>query len=387
MHLLNSLQQRITDLQKQDNHRQFKTVNPNLLNLSSNDYLGLASDLSLSERFLAISGADQLRFGASSSRLLTGNFDTHEALECKLAQHFGRSALIFNSGYHMNIGILPALCTDKTLILADKWIHASIIDGIRLSGVDYVRYRHQDMNQLSQIIEKHQQIQKYTYIIIATESIFSMDGDKTDLAKLVDIKRHYTTPTCTVSLYVDEAHAIGACGQTGLGVAQEQDVLGDIDFLVGTFGKALASVGGYLICEPVVKDFLINTMRPLIFSTALPPINTAWTAFIFDEMLKMTDKRQKLQQNSKYLIKNIKSLGFDCPSDSQIVPVIVKENARAVKYAHALQDAGFYVLPVRPPTVPKNSSRLRICLTSEIQKSELDKLLSVLDELRHGRDG
>ena len=375
---------KLATLKSAGNHRHFRHGHQHgvwidhqgrkLLNLSSNDYLGIASDTAFGDEFLASVSTQSLRFGASSSRLLTGNFDEHEQLEALLQTHFGRACLLFNSGYHMNIGILPALCDDKTLIIADKWVHASIIDGIRLADVDYVRYPHQDLAKLTQLIQKHHDNDRYRQIIIATESVFSMDGDITDLTALVAIKHRYDK----VRLYVDEAHAVGVFGQTGLGVAQAQNVMDKIDFLVGTFGKALASVGGYLVCDDVIKDYLINTMRPLIFSTALPPINMAWTAFVFQKMLGMTKDRQRLSNNARHLSDQIKQLGFDCPSDSQIIPVIVKQNELALTHAHALQQAGFYVLPIRPPTVPVGTARIRICLTADISTAQIDAFCDVL---------
>lgn len=149
-------------------------------------------------------------------------------------------------------------------------------------------------------------------------------------------------------------------------------------FLVGTFGKAIASVGGYLICHAIIRDYLINAMRPLIFSTAQPSICMAWTNFIFQKALSLNLQRQHLQQLSIYLQDAVKNQGFDCPSSSHIVPVIIGESTKTVEKAKALQDAGFYIMPVRPPTVPQNSSRLRISLTAQIKQSELEQLVTLL---------
>jgi 8-amino-7-oxononanoate synthase len=201
-----------------------------------------------------------------------------------------------------------------------------------------------------------------------------MDGDETDLAELVCIKKQFSK----VMLYVDEAHAIGVRGEQGLGCAEQYGVIDDIDLLVGTFGKAIASVGGYLICHAIIRDYLINAMRPLIFGTAQPPICMAWTNFIFQKVLSLNSQRQHLQQLSMYLQQAVINQGFDCPSSSHIVPVIMGESAKTVAKAKALQDAGFYIMPVRPPTVPQNSSRLRISLTAQIKQFELEKLVTLL---------
>ncbi|GAB3047103.1 8-amino-7-oxononanoate synthase [Acinetobacter apis] len=342
-----------------------------MLNLSSNDYLGLASDLDLREQFLSQSSA---YLSSSSSRLLTGNFAAYEECEDVIAKAFGREALLFNSGYHMNLGILPAITDAKTLILADKLVHASIIDGIRLSSATYVRYRHNDLVHLQTLLEKYHDDAAIERIIVVTESIFSMDGDETDLTALVKLKATFSK----VMLYVDEAHAIGVRGERGLGCAEQYQVMDQIDFLVGTFGKALASIGGYLICHQVIKQYLINTMRPLIFSTALPPLNVAWTAYVFEHMQSMVAARSYLNQLSHDLQQQVRLKGYSSPSSSHLVPIIVGESDVALSKANVLQQHGFYIMPVRPPTVPKASARLRISLNASIQQAELAQLVQIL---------
>ena len=385
MSLLDHYAEQLDQLRQQGNFRQFrsnqqqgKTIEiqqQQMLNLSSNDYLGLASDLRLREQFFDETPNAQRLMSASSSRLLTGNFPAYEQLEATLTQLFhGRAALLFNSGYHMNIGILPALADAKTLILADKLVHASMIDGIRLSSAKYLRYRHNDLAHLQQLLTQYHADDNYERIIVVTESIFSMDGDETDLAALVALKQQFAK----VMLYVDEAHAIGVRGQQGLGCAELYDVIDAIDFLVGTFGKAVASVGGYLICDPIIRDYLINRMRPLIFSTAQPPICIAWTQFMLNQIVHMQTQRQHLAALSLYMQQGIQAKGFACPSTSQIVPVIIGDSTATVSKARQLQTAGFYVMPVRPPTVPQGSSRLRICLNTQFETADLTQLLDLL---------
>ena len=385
MNLLNNYAAKLDELKQQGNLRQFTTniqdgrniqINQqSMLNLSSNDYLGLASNLHLREQFFDETPNEHRIMSSSSSRLLTGNFPEYEQLENSLSDAFhGRAALLFNSGYHMNIGILPALSDSKTLILADKLVHASLIDGIRLSTAKYLRYRHNDLNHLIQLLQKYHVDESFDRIIVVTESIFSMDGDESDLSELVRIKQQFNK----VMLYVDEAHAIGVRGEQGLGCAEQYDVIDEIDFLVGTFGKALASVGGYLMCHPIVREYLINAMRPLIFSTAQPPICMAWTHFIFQKALKLSTQRQHLHAISQSLQHTIQHKGFECPSTSHIVPVIIGDSQKTVEKANQLQHAGFYIMPVRPPTVPKNSSRLRICLNTQIDQTDLDQLVEML---------
>ncbi|WP_313390961.1 8-amino-7-oxononanoate synthase [Acinetobacter sp.] len=387
MNHLEHFQQQLDDLKQQGQYRQFKSnisSQPRLqlngqemLNLASNDYLGLASNLTLREEFFDLTPMSERYMSSSSSRLLTGNFPNFEQLEAQMSQAFGRSVLLFNSGYHMNIGILPALSNAKTMIIADKLVHASIIDGIRLSKAGYVRYRHNDLQHLTQFLEKYQSDESIQRIIVITESIFSMDGDETDLAALVALKQQFAK----VMLYVDEAHAIGVRGERGLGCAEQYQVLDQIDFLVGTFGKALASVGGYLVCAPVIRDYLINSMRPLIFSTAQPPLCMAWTRFIFQKVQQLQAGRVHLAALAVRCQQGIQDLGYHCPSTSQIVPVLIGEAKRTIQAAEIMQQQGFYVLPVRPPTVPANTSRLRICLNQNISADELDACLQVLRNL------
>lgn len=344
-----------------------------MLNLSSNDYLGLGTDEGLRKEFMEGLTPENCLFSSSSSRLLTGNYAVYGQLEHLLATLFGaESALVFNSGYHMNLGILPAITNNRTLILADKLVHASIIDGIRLSPAQCTRYRHQDYDQLAALLERYKN--DYERIIIVTESVFSMDGDVAPLSMLVAMKKRYPH----VMLYVDEAHAIGVRGVKGLGVAEEQDCIDGIDFLCGTFGKAIASVGAYVVCRKVLREYLINKMRPLIFSTALPPVNVAWTKFVMERLADFTDRRHTLAKLSAQLREAILRKYGDCCSDSQIVPMIVGASQDTVLRAEDMRRKGFYVLPVRPPTVPEGTSRLRFSLTATITEAEMKHLLECI---------
>lgn len=344
-----------------------------MLNLSSNDYLGLATDESLRKAFMEEVSAEDSLLSSSSSRLLTGNFAVHDRLERLLAESFGKeAALVFSSGYHMNTGILPAVADAHTLILADKLVHASLIDGIRLSAAKCIRFRHQDYAQLEALLQKHHA--DFHRILIVTESIFSMDGDVAPLQQLVELKQRYPG----TMLYVDEAHAIGVRGQNGLGVAEEQACIPGIDFLCGTFGKAVASVGAYVACSLPVRNYLINRMRTLIFTTALPPLNVAWTEFIVKRLPDMNERRKRLATLSEQLRTALKEKGYACPSESHIVPMLVGASKETVLKAEELQRKGFYVLPVRPPTVPEGTSRLRFSLTATLSSGELEQLIDVL---------
>lgn len=344
-----------------------------MLNLSSNDYLGLGCDRELRATFLATLTPETFLPTSSSSRLLTGNFTIYEELESELARLFGtEAALVFSSGYHANSGILPAVSDSSALILADKLVHASLIDGIRLSTARCIRYRHNDLAQLERLLAQHQA--EYRQIIIVTESLFSMDGDQADLPALVALKRKYGN----VALYVDEAHAFGVRGKQGLGCAEEAGCIGDIDFLVGTFGKAAASAGAYIVCSRTIREYLVNRMRTFIFTTALPPVCIAWTLFIVRRLAGMQERRQHLAAISLQLRQALQAKGYACPSSSHIVPLIVGPSADTILKAEELQRHGFYALPVRPPTVPEGTSRIRFSLAAEVQAEEIANLTAYL---------
>ena len=347
--------------------------NRKMLNMSSNDYLGLASNENLRQSFLQQYADNFPSFTSSSSRLLTGNFPVYTDLEQLIAQRFQReSVLLFNSGYHANLGILPALTTTKSLILADKLVHASMIDGIRLSQCEFFRYRHNDYEHLKSLLEKN--ARKFDRTFIVTESVFSMDGDVVDLNYLVQLKKQFPN----TYLYVDEAHAIGVYGKNGLGIAERANVIADIDLLVGTFGKALASMGAYVVCDQILKECLINQMRPLIFSTALPPFNVAWTHFIFERLPQLSKERTHLEQLSAFLRQEVEHRTQIMPSQTCIVPYILGENEATLAKAKALQEQGYYCLPIRPPTVPKGTSRIRLSLTADMTMDEVKQFVACL---------
>ncbi len=355
-------------LKKNENLRILRQIDTNsLLDLSSNDYLALAADKSLKNKFHSKYDIDRLKYSASSSRLLSGNSKEYQILESLIASSYKReSCLVFNSGYHANTGILPALTEKKDLIIADKLVHASIIDGMKLSKADFLRYNHTDYKHLESILNK--KASSYENVFIVSESIFSMDGDKADIEKLVSIKKRYKA-----FLYIDEAHAVGAVGKNGLGCAEEYNLISEIDFIIGTFGKALASVGAYVVCDDIYKQYLINHARTLIFTTALPPVNIAWSTFIIEQLSDFNNRRIKLKTVSEQFAKmlNIKP-------ESHIIPFIIGENYKAVKVSDDLKKAGFNVLPIRYPTVAKGTARLRFSMNSDINTDDLRLIIEHL---------
>lgn len=343
------------------------------VDLSSNDYLGFGEDGLLRERFFAAQRPTQMLMSASASRLLSQYQSDFTALERLLGESYGgRAALLFNSGYHANTGLVSALASDgRTLIVADRLVHASIIDGIKLSGAPFERFRHNDLTHLQRLIERN--AGTFSTILVVVESVYSMDGDTPDLSALAALKRHYGE---RLLLYVDEAHAVGAVGPAGLGEAARCGVLDDVDVLVGTLGKALASTGAFAILAPAMRDFMVNRARSLIFSTALPPLCARWSAFVWQHSLTADSARCQLQQRAQLLARIIP--GGD---PSHIRPLIVGDAARAVGLSQQLLAEGFKVLPIRTPTVPPGTERLRFSLSAAIDRAELQRLAHVLPNL------
>lgn len=343
------------------------------VDLSSNDYLGLAERSDLREEFFAAHSPSELLMSSSASRLLGAHQREFESFEQLLHDSYGREALTFNSGYHANVGLIQAIADSHTLIVADRLVHASIIDGIRLSGAPFVRFRHNDYDHLNTIID--QKAKDYTNILIVAESVYSMDGDSADIDRLIEAKRRCGDKAL---LYVDEAHAVGVAGPAGLGlVAASSDPL-QVDITVGTMGKALASVGAYAIMSENMRSYMVNKARSLIFSTAIPPINMAWSSFIFRRMLTMDSERAALSSLADRLAA---ALGSDIPS--HIRPLIVGDPHKAVAMSERLLNLGFKALPIRTPTVPPGTERLRFSLSAAIRPESIDALADALRLINH----
>lgn len=331
-----------------------------LLNLSSNNYLGFADNEEITKEFLDYAGS-KYSFGSASARLLTGTLPVYKELEALLCRLFNKeSALLFNSGYHANVGITSTIAGKNDVIFSDKLNHASIIDGMKLAGGKFFRYQHNDMESLERLLIRERK--KFDNAIIITESVFSMDGDIADLKKIIELKKKYN---CL--LYVDEAHAFGVFGEKGLGICETLEILPEIDILVGTFGKSIGSMGAFAVSNKVLIDYLTNKARSFIFSTALPPISIAFSKWIIENKLPSTlEKRQKML-----------ALGNKLGSQSHIIPVIIGGNSETEQMCKRLFDAGYFTLPIRPPTVPEGTSRIRISLTTDIEEKDLDKLCAI----------
>lgn len=378
------LQTKLDELIKEGQYRQLRSINnegrylhfegKRYLNVTSNDYLGISSNKFLQDGFIEeLESEGSYLFGSTSSRLLTGNFNAFTQLEDQMAALFNREAcLVFNSGYHANLGILPALARKRDLVIADKYVHASIIDGMKLCEAKFERYQHNNLAHLEQILERNRA--HYEHIYIVTESVFSMDGDCADLVALCDLKERYNA-----FLYVDEAHAFGVYGESGLGLCEATNTIHRIELIVGTFGKAISSQGAYLVCDKVVKDYLINTMRPLIFSTAIAPVNVMWSSYVLSKLSSFSEARKQLLTMSNDFRNSLIERGFQTKGSSQIVPLICGENSKAIELSNRLKELGFWALPVRYPTVPKGEARIRFSLRPDITNDEVDELLKAIE--------
>ena len=335
-----------------------------LLNLSSNNYLNIADNQAITQEFLDNVG-NTYSFGSASARLLTGTLPVYQELEDLLSSLYGKeSALLYNSGYHANVGISSALNQKGDVVFSDKLNHASIIDGMRLSEGKFFRFPHNDMHALEKLLERERK--NFNNAFIITESVFSMDGDIEDLKKIVELKKKYN---CI--MIIDEAHAFGVFGEKGLGVAEELGIIDDVDLLVGTFGKAIGSMGAFVTGSKTMIDFLINKSRSFIFSTALPPINIAFSKWIIETQISKTAQKRK----------NMLNLAKKFGSQSHIIPVVIGENKDTVDLCEVLFHNGYFTLPIRPPTVPVGTSRLRLSLTADIREEELQTLKEKIDEV------
>ncbi len=343
-----------------------------MVDYSSNDYLGLSKHPKLKEA--SIEAAGKYGTSSSASRLLSGDHDLFHQLEIKVASFKSKeSALVFNSGYQANIGIIPALVKEGDVVFIDKLSHASLIDGVLLSGAKFFRFKHNNAEDLKKLL-KHERGKHYNSLII-TESVFSMDGDISPLSEIVALKKEYDS-----ILYVDEAHATGIYGNNGSGVAEELGLSNDIDIIMGTFGKALGSFGAYIACSQEIKDYLINTCRSFIFSTALPLSVVAVNMKAIDIVNAEYDRRERLRQLSVYFIEKLKASGIRTSSLSHIIPVIIGENRETIEVSEFLKSGNYWVLPIRYPTVPKGESRLRFSLTSEISHADIDGTIDLLSK-------
>jgi 8-amino-7-oxononanoate synthase len=352
---------------------QFRTLeSPDGIDLSSNDYLGLAYDPRL-KHAIAESVSRTSRAGSTGSRLLSGNAREWEDMEVEFAAFAGtEAALYFGSGYAANLGLLTSLLRPSDVVFSDAMNHASLIDGLRLSGAQKVIYPHRDVAFLENALRQHAGGSGARLIV--TETVFSMEGDVAPLRELLKLAERYEA-----ALVLDEAHAIGVYGPEGRGIAAELGIERDILAIVHTCGKALASAGAFVCGGTVLRDFLINRARSFIFSTALPPYFAGQIRAAVALARAADREREQLRSISGELRAGLCDAGINCgTSSAHIIPVILGSNEAALHAASELQRAGFAARAIRPPTVPPGMARIRISLTSRITMDQTRRLAEVL---------
>ena len=341
------------------------------INLSSNDYLGLSTDPRLAREItVALEGGSAV--ASTGSRLLSGNSPEWERVESDFARFIGtEAALFFSSGYAANLGLLGAILRPDDVVFSDESNHASLIDGIRLSRARKVIFPHLDLDFLEDALRKSDAAGRK---FIVVESLFSMEGDRAPIAELLSLADRFGA-----ELIVDEAHATGVFGPRGRGLVAAANGNARVLASVHTCGKALASAGAFVCGSETLKQYLVNRARTFIFSTALQHYLAAQIAKAVEIGSEADAVRERLQVLSNFLRERLRAAGFDTgTSDSQIVPVLLGGNDTAIRYADALQRQGFAVRPIRPPTVPEGTSRLRLSVTAKLSEEVLDRLVKVL---------
>lgn len=342
-----------------------------LVNLSSNNYLGLAGHPALIEA--AARGAAR-GAGSGSSRLVAGNDPTTAALEEKIAAFKGaESALVVGSGYLANVGAIAALCDRDTAVFLDRLDHASIVDGARLSGAEVNRYRHCDLDHLERLLAKSEAVRK----LIVTDTIFSMDGDTAPLTELVELKDRFDA-----LLVADDAHGGGVFGPHGEGYAHELALADRIDLTVGTFSKAFGVYGAYISTDRALAGHLVSTCRTLIYSTALPPAVIAAIDASIDLVVESDDRRRDLRAKSERFRTRLTEIGLDTgASTTQIIPALVGSSERALELAQTLEERGVLAVAIRPPTVPAGQARIRFSLMATHDDGDLELALEALADV------
>ena len=342
-----------------------------MVNLSTNNYLGLAGHPALVEA--AKRGAER-GAGAGSSRLVAGHDPAYAALEERLADFKGtEAALVFGSGYLANVGMLAALLDRESVVLSDELNHASIVDGARLSGAEKRVYRHSDLDHLESLLREAASGRRK---LVVTDTVFSMDGDVAPLAGIVELTERYGA-----ALVVDEAHGGGVFGPRGEGYAHELGLAGRVDLDMGTFSKAFGVYGAYVAGSRAWIDHLVSTCRTLIYSTALPPPVVSAIDASLDLVRAAGELRPALREKSERFRGGLRELGFDTGlSETQIVPAVVGSNESALALARALDERGVLAVAIRPPTVPPGTARVRFSLMATHSDEELGCALAAIEE-------
>jgi len=340
---------------------------------SSGNYLDLAHHPQVAEA--AARAAREQGCAAAGSRLINGNLDCHEALESELAAFFGtEAALVFGTGYMLNVGVIPALVGPGDVIVSDALAHASLIDGARLSRAEVVVVPHSDPGALETALRAARD--RARHILVVADGVYSMDGDVAPVGDLVGLARRYDA-----MLLLDDPHGTGTLGPGGRGAAELGGVLGDVELLAGTLGKALGSFGAFVACSARVRALLVNTARSFIFSCALAPPQIAAARAALRLLGAEPWRREALQRNAGRLRARLAGKVNTGASTTQIVPVILGDNARTMAACEALLARGFHAQGIRFPSVPRDTARLRLTLMATHTDQEIDALADAVISL------
>lgn len=379
----------LDDLKEQGLYRHIRTISGSqgahvnldgrdVLLLCSNNYLGLADHPYLKEA--AVRAVESYGAGTGASRLVSGTMELHEELEYRLAYFKGtKSALVFNSGYAANTGVIPALVGRGDLVFSDRLNHASIVDGCLLSRARLLRYPHRDMAALRRLLEGTRSNEGRKLVV--TDGVFSMDGDLAHLPELVSLKKEFGT-----ILMVDDAHGTGVLGDCGRGTAEHCGVEAGIDIHMGTLGKALGGFGAYVAASREIIELLVNRARSFIFSTSLPPsvLATALAALDIVESSEGRTLRNRVMRHADAVRSFLETAGFDTlGSRTQIIPLHVGGTVETMEFSRQLLEKGIFVQGIRPPTVPRGSSRLRLTVMATHKEQDLERAVELIE--RTGR--
>lgn len=338
----------------------------------SNNYLGLANDPRMKKA--AIEAIEKFGTGVAGSRFLNGNTVLHEELEKKLARFKKRqSALIYATGYQMNVGVVSALAGPDDVVIIDKLDHASIVDGCKMSGAEIKRFKHNDVSDLEKILKS---IDKNKGKLVIVDGVFSMEGDIAPLPQIVEVCKKYGA-----RLIVDDAHATGVLGENGRGTCEYFGLEnGEVDLVVGTCSKSFASVGGFVVGDADVIEYIRHTSRSMIFSAALPPACVASISKAIDIIEQEPERRKKLWDNSRYLLERFKEMGCTIgPTQTPIIPIMIGDNEKTFKLWRLLFDNGVFSNPVISPAVPPKHTLIRVVVTATHTKEQLDYALDVFE--------
>lgn len=385
VHKLEYLQEKIQALKDSGTYRELDTLQganeavimldgKEVINMSSNNYLGLSTNTAMKEA--AKDAIDAYGVGSGAVRTIIGNMDIHEKLEEKLAEFKREEAvMVFQSGFNCNAGAIQAITDRGDLIVSDELNHASIIDGVRLSRADKAVFKHSDMKDLKRVLEEKRE--DYNNCLIITDGVFSMDGDLAKLPEIVELAEAYNCMT-----YVDDAHGSGVLGENGRGTVDHFNLHGRIDFTIGTLSKAIGVIGGYVAGSKVMKDWLINRGRPILFSTSLPPAVVAAATKSVELLMESSEYTDKLWSNARFFKEKLGKLGFNTgKSETPITPVIIGDEAKSLEFSKKLFDNGVFVSPIIFPTVAKGTGRVRCMISAAHSEADLEKAVKVFKKV------